>query len=247
VEKISKRDLKRPDAVTQTLGKATKWVAENRKAVQAVVLAFFILCVAYVAYAVLSERKEDKAQTALFKAEDSFNKLDAEYKKVETPPKPEGKKKSGDLMTDYKEPVELYRAVINEYPGTGAAASAAIQLGRLYYDYKKYDEQVGLLETVAPKTKSPVLKALALNLLGVGYDAKGDCGKAAEVWEKIESDKKMRFLAADSALKAGACYEKMGQADKAKASYERVVKDYAELDPQSVAQAKKFLRTLNKG
>jgi TolA-binding protein len=84
---------------------------------------------------------------------------------------------------------------------------------------------------------------LALSLLGVGYDAKGDCTLAIANWMRIESSPDLKFLGGDSALKTGACYEKLGKTDKAKETYERILKDYKD-DTSATQAARKFLRTL---
>lgn len=83
------------------------------------------------------------------------------------------------------------------------------------------------------------LFGVAQTELGNLYAKTEKCLDAAQAWEKVIADKNHAYMAANLRLKAGVCYEKQSQLDKAEALYQDVVTK----EPTSFSgrTAKKFL------
>jgi tetratricopeptide (TPR) repeat protein len=238
VEKLTKKDLKSPDAFISNMQRFSHWAYENRMAILGGVGVILIAAVVWAGLGTYHTQREEKAQDALFAGEkklktteDSFNPNQAaqadpnEDPQAPTPKEKIVKKaavpKTGDLNIDYKDAIAALNEVINQYGDTQAAVIAGLDLGRLYHDYKKYDDEIATLQKTVQSSKHPVTKAMALDNIGGAYESKGDCAAAITNWQKIETDTNMSPFLGEALIKTGLCYEKLNQNDKAMATYQR--------------------------
>lgn len=260
MEKLTKQDLKGPDAFISIMHRLSAWAAHHIKAISSVLAAIAVAAVIWAGYGIYKDSKENSAQVKLFAVQKEIKTIEDEFKKAETPPppeppkkdkkdkvvkeapKPEGVKRTGEISKDYRNTLESYKSVISEFPRTQAAVLAALDLGRIYYDYKDYEATVSLLEPQWKKANHPALRGLCLDQLATAYEAKGDCQNAISKWQEIENDKAMSFLLGPSLIKVGLCQEKLKNFDKAEAAYIRA--QSLTNDPESSRTAKKYLRFL---
>ena len=237
MEKITKQDLKSPDAFISNMQRFGEWAYEKRVVILSLIGVIVFAAVVWAALGTYHSQKEDKAQEALFNAtkkmttaEDAFNPPEemtapGQAKKEKKAPTAT---KTGDLNVDFKEAVPAFKEVITQYGDTQAGVVASLQLGRLYHEYKKYDDEIAVLGKAATTSQHPVTKAMALTNLGSAYEAKGDCANAVDQWQKIQGSPDMAPFLGDSLIKTALCYEKLNQKDKAMATYQRF--DDAEKD-----------------
>lgn len=235
--KLTKQELKSPDAFISHMAQIGEWAFENR---MIIITAFIVVAVGVAVWASIGmfrAHKEDLAQESLFKAEKTLQDIDESFLPVkeDKPVDPKAAAKTakdekpsapkavatGQLDVDYKTALPLLKDVISSYPSTQASVVAALDLGRLYHDYKKYDDEISVLTEAVPEADHPVTKAMLLDNLGIAFEVKGDCNKALEQWQKISDHPKMSAFYGKAIINSALCYEKLNQPDKALAYYEK--------------------------
>jgi tetratricopeptide (TPR) repeat protein len=261
VEKLTKQDLRSPDAFISSARRALEKIAEYRSVLLVVVAIAIVGGVVWAAFGSYNHKREEKAQASLFVAEKKLKAIEDGFNKASNPPNllpaakdakkdkkdvvPQGPKPTGDLEADYREALKPLREVVETYPGTQAFVVASLNLAELYNQHGKYAEGIPLLEKAAQSAKHPVTKGFVWNQLGLAHQGKGDCGKAIEYWQKIEADKNLGFLHGTSLIRTGLCYEDLKQFDKAEQAYHRAEGLTGDADASKAAR--KYLRLLKRG
>ena len=69
--------------------------------------------------------------------------------------------------------------LVTRYEGTNAAAQAAFELAGIYYGQGQYDRGIALLQKLAESSDDPLVKAMAENGAGSGYEGAGKFADAA--------------------------------------------------------------------
>jgi TolA-binding protein len=242
VEKLTKHDLRSPDAFQSGMSTFTEKMFAHRGPIVSGLVGLLLIGVGWAAYNTYRDHQEEKAQEILFQAQNKSKTTEENFTKAA--PKLDLPKATGNLETDYKDSLPLYQEVVQKYPSSQAAVLASLDLGHLYYEHKKYDDAVKVLDGAVKYARHPVTKGLALDQLGAALEAKGDCGSAIKQWEKIEQDKELQFLQGPSLIKMGLCYEKLKQIDKAEQTYHRA--ETLTSDAEAAKTAKKYLRVLKR-
>ncbi len=193
-------------------------------------------------------KKISKAQDELFVIRKDVEKIAAELEPKEDPKKaakPEAAKEKPKqspevLEKSYSAVVEKLQAYIKANQGTQPAVEAALLVAELTQEYNKTDMAIDALNTSLKGLPSDLfLFGVGQTELGNIYAKVNKCLEAAQAWEKVIAEKNHSYLAGNLRLKAGICYEKQTQLDKAEKLYQEVV----DKEPTSFAgrTAKKFL------
>jgi tetratricopeptide (TPR) repeat protein len=69
--------------------------------------------------------------------------------------------------------------LVARYEGTNAAAQAAFELATIYYRQGQFDKGIPLLEQLAKSSDEGLVKAMAENGIGAGYEGAGKFADAA--------------------------------------------------------------------
>lgn len=188
-----------------------------------------------------------KAQDELFVLRQEVEKIAATFEpKEEAKPDPkkpakEAPKQSPEVLEKaYSPVVQKLQAYINANQGTQPAVEAALLVGELTQEYNKSDMAIDALNSSLKGLSSNLfLFGVAQTELGNLYAKSEKCLEAAQAWEKVIAEKEHAYLAGNLRLKAGVCYEKQSQLDKAEKLYQEVV----DKEPTSFSgrTAKKFL------
>lgn len=252
--RISKAELKKPDAFTATGQKILNWLAENAMIVVAVLGAGVVVLLGIGAWSYVSENREIALQEKYFVLEKKLQETRARFEEAaaaermkKADPKAaananKGPMATGDLEKDYGNiPLEL-EAFINEAPQSNAALMAGLHLANLYSTHGKVDQALGVLQKLntGEKTNS-FLRALIVHQKAALTAEKGDCAGAISLWEKISSDKKAQFLHQESKLNIGLCHEKNGDLTAAQKFYGEAAQG-ADADSAAAKDAEKYLR-----
>ena len=129
---------------------------------------------------------------------------------------------SGDLEKDYGAVISDLETVARKRAGTTAAAEASILLADTYLNYKKPERAVEFAQLASEKLGSRnTLSALARVLWGTALADQGDCQKAVGIWQDVLDRKELAYLHGDVSLRAGLCFEKLNQNDKASEMYRK--------------------------
>ncbi|MCC6276338.1 MAG: hypothetical protein IT289_00330 [Oligoflexia bacterium] len=249
MEKITKEQLKSPDAFVSTMTRLSEALFRQKKALTAGFVILIVGGLGWTGYSIYRTQKEEQGQAALYKAQKAL--LDAESAfQPQAPRDPKAianiRTRSGDLDKDFGSAISELIKVIDQFPRTQASVFASLEVGRLYAQYQKYDLLVDLMKKTSSWAGHPLTKALSSDLLAIGFEGKGDCRQAIGEWHKIENLKGASALAGQAMIKQALCYEKLNQISTAEAIYKRA-EDAKNSDPVTARIAKRYLRLLSKG
>lgn len=201
--------------IEQTLNKQETIFLKYRKQVIAAVAAVIIIIAGVTAYKTFySAPREDKAATALAKAQEAFNQGD--FKKA----------LNGDKTQ------EGFLAITDSYSMTDAANLANLYAGLCYAQDGKWQEAVKYLEEFSTKSDAMISPA-ATAALGNAYANTGDIDKAISTLKKAAemADSKApegvsNSLAPTFLIQAGRLLESQNKKSEALEVYKDVKKKY---------------------
>ncbi len=201
--------------IEQTLNKQETIFLKYRKQVIAAVAAVIIIIAGVTAYKTFySAPREDKAATALAKAQEAFNQGD--FKKA----------LNGDKTQ------EGFLAIADSYSMTDAANLANLYAGLCYAQDGKWQEAVKYLEEFSTKSDAMISPA-ATAALGNAYANTGDIDKAISTLKKAAemADSKApegvsNSLAPTFLIQAGRLLESQNKKSEALEVYKDVKKKY---------------------
>ncbi len=196
----------------------------------------------------LDHKKSSKEQDGLFvirqelqKIAESLEPKEDPKKDSKTPPALEKPKQSPEVLEKaYSPVVQKLQSYVTANQGSQSAVEAALLVAELTQEYNKPEMAIESLAASLKDMNSKLfLFGVAQTELGNLYAKTEKCLDAAQAWEKVIADKNHAYMAANLRLKAGVCYEKQSQLDKAEALYQDVVTK----EPTSFSgrTAKKFL------
>lgn len=217
-----------------------RWLKQNQKLVSAISIAAVLGLVGFGGYAYMEHRKELAASTALSAA------VEAQQGRIGDPEK-EKEQEADDRFHDPR-PVfktvedrreaalEKYRAVAQQYPGTGAAILARLSEASLLLDKRDADGALAAFEQVkgSPLAAADAeVRGRALEGLGFAHELKAQDGDkarleaAAKAFRELENTDVKGFKELGM-YHQGRVFEAQGDRDKAKeilkSAYERVTK-----------------------
>jgi predicted negative regulator of RcsB-dependent stress response len=113
--------------------------------------------------------------------------------------------------------------LVARYAGTNAAAQAAFELATIYYGQGQYDRGIALLDQLAKSSDDGLVKAMAENGIGAGYEGAGKFADAAVHYQRAADltrlpDERDVYLA-----NAARAYQAAGNKSEAIALWRRLV------------------------
>lgn len=205
-----KKELEQPDEVIENLSKVFTFIIKHKIQIGIGLAVFFLLIIGIATTQYFSRVSESHASYLLDQGMNKLSEMQLEKKPVEI---------SDQLEGDFK-------AIIDKYPGTVAGKFAMLQLANIYYAADKYDDAIGLYQKViASFGQQKLFQNLIQMGLGLCHEAKGENAKAIAYFEKVIADP--NGLIKDQALfNAGRIYGKMGNEDKRRDVYQKIITDY---------------------
>ncbi len=163
---MANKNIANAAPIEQTLNKQEAFFLKFRKQILIVVAAVIVIVGGYAAYTnLIAGPREDKASTALAKAQEMFGQGD--YQKA----------LNGDKTT------EGFLAVADNYSGTDAANLAKAYAGLCYANMGKWKEAVASLEDFSPRGDMMISPAVTAALANA-YANTGDVDKAISTFKK---------------------------------------------------------------
>ncbi|HUN55160.1 MAG TPA: tetratricopeptide repeat protein [Smithella sp.] len=174
--KLSKKELKQPDAFQSSIEIIQDYIAENEKRFYAIVAA--IVVATFIAFGIFMYWSHYQASASEMYAKAERNLA----QNIVTP---------DDAMRNIK----IYQELIDKYPHSWSARMAHYHLGNLYYNLGDYDKAIAdYNKFVSSRISAHAgIKFLALTSLGYCYEAKKDYKSALEYYEKAQKSDNTGF------------------------------------------------------
>ncbi len=174
--KISKKELKGPDAFQSSIETISDYISENKTRFYAIVTAvIFAAVIAFGIYMYWSYY-QSSAREMYANAQNNI------AKNVETP----------EAATAN---IKVYQELINKYPHSWSARISHYHLGNLYYNLDEIDNAIAEYNKFVSSSRSDNagIKFLALTSLGYCYEAKKDIKGALDYFEKAQKSDNVGF------------------------------------------------------
>lgn len=209
-EKDRKELLEEPDPVTVYLQRFTGFLVKykNQLIIGGSVFLAVILIVIGVGY--FLNRAENKAAVMLGKAMDQYQVAEA----------------NDGQFTEHEKLKAVFKAIIDKYPHTDAAAMAMVQYASVCSKSGDFKSAIDMYQAAYGKfSDNPRFSSMITSGLAYAYHGKGDTENAVINFEKVAADKDA--VMKDQALfNLGLLYEKQGKTEKSRSAYEKIVSDY---------------------
>jgi predicted negative regulator of RcsB-dependent stress response len=174
--KLSKKELKRPDAFQSTIEVISDYIYENKNRFYAIVTAVVLAAIIAIGIYMYWSNYQSSAREMYAKAQNNM------ARNVETP-------------DDARANVKVYKELINKYPHSFSARMSHYHLGNLYYNLGDIDDAITEYKKFVSSSRSDNagIKFLTLTSLGYCYEEKKDLKVALEYFEKAQKSDNVGF------------------------------------------------------
>ena len=228
--KLTKDDLRQPDALAAELKKGFEWTTHHVRIVLILSAAFVVVGLGWVGYTTLAKNKETAAQESYFKAEKAFTKQRETLAN-----------KTTEFEKDFATQAPALEQILKDFPGSAASRMAALLLSSEQMHYNRMDLAQKTLGQV--QTSSDLLSAMVLLQKGKVQASLKDCPAAQISWAQALAIKGSAVMAPDVHLQQGLCFESTGDKVKAEESYNKVLAEAK--DSPFAHSADQYLRLLH--
>ena len=174
--KLSKKELKRPDAFQSSIETISDYISENKTRFYAIVTAVIFAAVIAFGIYIYWSYYQSSAREMYANAQNNI------AKNVETPEAARAN-------------IKVYQELINKYPHSWSARISHYHLGNLYYNLDEIDNAIAEYNKFVSSSRSDNagIKFLALTSLGYCYEAKKDIKGALDYFEKAQKSDNVGF------------------------------------------------------
>ncbi|MFA6029251.1 MAG: tetratricopeptide repeat protein [Elusimicrobiota bacterium] len=118
--------------------------------------------------------------------------------------------------------MELVKRLQEEHPGELAAGHARLLEGDIEFQQGRFKEAGETYQALLETARDKALIALAMADVGMTKEAAGDCRSAVDADQRFLDSYQDHFLAPQVHASMARCHLSLGEADKARAAYERI-------------------------
>lgn len=258
-KKISKQDIKSPDAFISFADRVGKALAENIKPILIVVGLALVIGVGLVVKRQLDLAAERAAQADIYQIEREIEEIqrqveekraaeEAERLEKITEKASNEKPKPSEIKVDYEKDIAplatQLEGVIRQYEGTRSAAVAKVNLAAIYLQHERYELAKNLLDPlIGVLDADSSLYGLARMQLASALSYLDQVDKSVTLLKEVLGRMELDYLHAEALLKMGILYQQMGDYDQARDMYRRAETEFG--NTESGKSAKNYLRLLN--
>ena len=203
--KMSKKDLKQPDAFQSTIELIQNYILENQKRFYAIITA--IILASIVAFGIFMYWSHYQAS-----ARDMYIK--AQGNMAQNIDNPENAMKN----------IMVYQELIDKYPHSWSARMAHYNIGNLYYNIGEFDKAIADYKKFVSSriSDNAGIKFLAMTSIGYCYEAKKDFKSALEYFEKAQKSNNVGFESIGF-RNIGRTYEQLNDKKNALENYKKAL------------------------
>lgn len=210
VKKTRKELLKEPDEFITLTGKLIRFATDHKTKLTYGLGIILALAIIISGMRFFSIRAENKASALLAQSMTEYSSLQAN-----------------------KKPEEVYTAVsgsfqniLKKYGTKGSGKLARLIYANICYDAGHYQQAIDLYNTsLEDFANHPMIRHQVLSSLGYAYEQKKEYATAISYFEKITSSPD-QGLQGEALYNLGRLYSKLGQPEKSKEAYNKLVSDY---------------------
>lgn len=223
--KLSKKELKQPDAFQSSIEVIQDYILENQKRFYAIVTAIILAAIIAFGIYMYWSHYQSSAREMYVKAQANV------ARNVDTPE---------DAMKNIK----IYQELIDKYPLSWSARMAHYHIGNLYYNLGEFDKAISdYKKFVASRISDRAgIKFLALTSMGYCYEAKKDFKSALEYFEKAQKSDNVGFESIGF-RNIGRAYEQLNDKKNALENYKKALEKTT--DPAMVIFIKHKISSLS--
>lgn len=254
-KKLSKEEVKSPDAFLATSDRVARVLSKNSKPIFAIVTLAVIAGFIAIGVNTYNEHKESEAQSSIYqvaaqleerqqKVEEQRLASQGEKKTVEASAAENKASAPVDFEKEYAPIVSEFQKVIDQHQGTRAAAVASLDLATFLVSHERLDEAIDVLQNASKNTaQDELLAVLTKAQLASVLSKKDQLDEAITQLKSLLDNKQAEFIHPQVTLQLGVIYEQKQEYDLARDMYRRASNEYA--DTQAGQTAKNYLRLLN--
>ena len=245
-KKIDKHDLKGPDAFVSFSDHVLAWMEKHAKSIGAVFAVALVVAVGAVVYGYVREHQEASAADAIFRPEAELRKVEAEFKGGSDPMgiKPPTPAKTADFTKDYLPAVEKVQGEIKSHAGTKTALVSAMNLASFLVEQKQFERAVEVLSLPTYRPSGGDVLAGFWNMhRGLAFLETKKYKEAAEAYEAILKSAELKSFHPEAMLKLGLAQEMQGDKAKARATYEKLGREFPTSEASATGQ--QYLRLMD--
>lgn len=207
-----KQLLKEPDEFITFTGKLIQFGRQHEKGLTYAACAFFIIIIAVAAFRFFGNRAENTASDLLSQAMQKYETL----------------RNDADAAKAFAETRSDFENILEKYASRHAGKMAGVIYANLCYDAGETDAAIEFYEkALSDIAEQGGYRNLVLSSLGYAYEQKQDIQKAVTYFERIANSDNP--VAQDVALfNLGRLYAELGDADKSRTAYGRLVSEFQE-------------------
>lgn len=210
-QKLTRKQLlKEPDEFITFSGKLIQWLTVYKKQATLAAGAVLALLVATAGFQAYLHHAENKASGLLSESLTQYQTA----------------MKDNDPVKAYQAVEKSFTRILDDYSSRRMGKIAGIEFANICFRAGEFDKAISLYKTALEDFSStPFYKNLILSSLGYAYEGKKDYESAVKYYETLTTspDASLKDL---SLYNLASVYEKMGNKEKSKATFARIVADF---------------------
>lgn len=261
--KISKDELKSPDAFMSFADKVGQKLSENWKLIAGALGVVVIAAVGYAASTAIHRAQEETASESLFQIEKKINQVresHAEKQRASVEDLLDNQEKNQkkiearlkevpelNFEKDFSDLASQLENVIQQHKGTQSAQMSTLRLASLYMQYEKWEKAQNILQPLTQNAKKgTAIYGLSRTQLAAVYSRQGEHQKSIQLLNDILIDKELSYLHSEALLKLGVLSQNQGENSRAEEMFRRLTTEFAETEAGKIAKnLLKLLRLTN--
>ena len=209
-KKTRKELLKEPDEFITLSGKLIGFAVDHKTQISYAVAVIVVLALILSGYRFFSIRSENRAAALLGQSLAKYEKNINERKPAEA----------------YEAVSADFELIVDKYGSKNSGKIARLTFANICYNAGKYEQAIGLYQTsLKDFEKHPAIYNQVLSSLGYALEQRADYAGAAGYFEKLSQVQELT-MRGEALFNLGRIYEKMGQTDKSKAAFSKILSEH---------------------